>query len=155
MAVASQARFAKAPLAGLAAVLVATVIFAGFSAITGLGRLEAAAPMAASQSSRNLFFFDRDDGGVTATDATDGVTIAEFEPATNGFLRSTLRGLVRERKRRELGPEMPFRVSLEYDGRLLLNDPATGRTVDLRAFGPTNLDVFARLLPASPATSHR
>jgi hypothetical protein len=44
---------------------------------------------------------------------------------------------------------MPFRIALETDGRLLLSDPATGRTVDLRAFGPTNLEVFARLLPDS------
>jgi putative photosynthetic complex assembly protein len=73
--------------------------------------------------------------------------IAQFEPATNGFLRSTVRGLVRERKRREIGSEMPFRISMEANGRLLLTDPATNRTVDLRAFGPTNLDVFARLLP--------
>jgi len=155
MATAEKSNFAKAPLIGLGMVLVAAVAFAGFASVTGIGRVEASAPAATSIVARALYFTDRDDGGVTAIDAQNGVTVAEFEPATNGFLRSTVRGLVRERKRRDLGPEMPFLVSLESDGRLLLNDPATGRTVDLRAFGPTNLEVFARLLPDRPVAALR
>jgi hypothetical protein len=34
------------------------------------------------------------------------------------------------------------------DGRLTLQDPATGRNLDLLAFGPTNAALFARLLAA-------
>ena len=140
---------AKAPIAGLAGLLAATLLFVALSSATGIGKLEAPLPATTSAAARDLFFHDRDDGGVRVTEAQGGAVIAEFEPATNGFLRSTVRGLVRERKRRDLGPEMPFRIALETDGRLLLSDPATGRTVDLRAFGPTNLEVFARLLPDS------
>jgi len=142
-----QHSFPRGPLLGLAAVLGFAVCFAAFSATTGIGRVEAQSAAPSNAASRDLYFYDRDDGGVTVADANGGAVIAQFEPATNGFLRSTVRGLVRERKRRELGPETPFRVSMEPDGRLLLSDPATNRTVDLRAFGPTNLDVFARLLP--------
>ena len=67
-------------------------------------------------------------------------------PGSNGFLRATLRGLARERKRHEGGPEIPFRLTAWSNGRLTLADPATGRTVDLAAFGPTNAEVFGRLL---------
>jgi putative photosynthetic complex assembly protein len=56
---------------------------------------------------------------------------------------------VRDRKKLALGPEMPFRLTLWHDGRLVLDDPATGRHVDLRAFGTTNRNAFARLLPRS------
>ncbi len=44
---------------------------------------------------------------------------------------------------------MPFRLSAWSDGRLTLEDPATGRAVDLEAFGPTNEATFVRLLPIS------
>ena len=142
---------AKAPVAGLASLLAATLLFVALSNATGIGKLEAPLPASTSAAARDLYFHDRDDGGVSVTDAANGAVVADVEPATNGFLRSTVRGLVRERKRRDLGPETPFRIALEADGRLLLSDPATGRNVDLRAFGPTNLEVFARLLPDTAA----
>jgi hypothetical protein len=37
------------------------------------------------------------------------------------------------------------------DGRLTLEDPATGRRMDLSAFGPSNAAVFARVLSNSTA----
>ena len=66
----------------------------------------------------------------------------------NGFLRGTLRGLARERKRQGVGAEQPFRLIGRADGRLTLEDPATGRRVDLESFGPTNAAVFAQMLMA-------
>jgi len=72
-------------------------------------------------------------------------------PGTNGFLRGTLRGLARERKRQGIGPEAPFRLTAHDDGRLTLADPATGRRVDLESFGPTNAAVFSQLLVAGGA----
>ena len=35
------------------------------------------------------------------------------------------------------------------DGRLSLQDEATGRSIDLGAFGPTNAAVFAHLMTGS------
>jgi hypothetical protein len=35
---------------------------------------------------------------------------------------------------------------------LTLEDPATGRIIGLEAFGPTNMEAFARLLTAEGAT---
>ena len=45
----------------------------------------------------------------------------------SGFVRGTLRGLARERKRMGLGAEQPFVLMGRADGRLTLKDPATGR----------------------------
>jgi putative photosynthetic complex assembly protein len=59
---------------------------------------------------------------------------------------------VRDRKRRGLGPEVPFRLTAHADGRLTLVDPATGRLVALEAFGADNAGAFAKLLVASRET---
>jgi len=95
---------------------------------------------------RDLRFDDREDGAVTVQDPVTGLVVAVFAPGTNGFVRATLRGLARERKRGSGTPETPFRLSAWSDGRLVLEDPVTGRKVDLRAFGPTNAGAFATLL---------
>lgn len=101
-------------------------------------------------ASRDLRFEDRADGSIAILDAASGNQVEVVAPGTNGFLRGALRGLVRERKRESIGAEPAFRVIGRADGHLLLKDLATGRTLDLGAFGPTNAGVFARLL-ARPA----
>ena len=70
---------------------------------------------------------------------------------TNGFLRTVLAGLVRERRRENAGdPATPFRITRWSDGRLTVDDTATGKLIELEAFGHTNEDAFARLLDLSP-----
>ena len=50
--------------------------------------------------------------------------------------------------RREIDSGPPFRLTHWSDGRLSLEDPSTGRRIELDAFGPTNTAVFARLMGA-------
>ncbi|GAA0607659.1 hypothetical protein GCM10009416_50760 [Craurococcus roseus] len=97
----------------------------------------------------DLRFEDLPDGGVAVRRADDGAAVAVLAPGTEGFVRATLRGLARDRKRGDFGPEQPFRLSAWTDGGLSLEDRATGRTLDLRAFGSTQVEAFSRLLPAS------
>ncbi|MFM7344264.1 MAG: photosynthetic complex assembly protein PuhC [Tagaea sp.] len=138
-----------APLLAAAIALVAlTLLATALVRVTGIGADQAAPPAGAAAIERAMRFVDRDDGGIDVIDARDGRIFAAFEPGEDGFARATLRGLVRERKRADLGAETPFRLALSSDGRLVLDDPATGRFVDLRAFGATNAGAFARLLPA-------
>ena len=96
-------------------------------------------------------FIDRIDGGIDVIDAKGDRRIDRLAPGEDNFMRATLRGLVRERKSRGIGAETPFRLTAREDGRLTLDDPATGRLIDLAAFGPTNAGAFARLL-APPKT---
>jgi putative photosynthetic complex assembly protein len=93
-----------------------------------------------------LYFDDTADGRVLIRNALDEQIVGTVQPGEGGFLRSTMRGLVRERRRRGLGPEKPFVLTARSDGRVVLSDPATGRILDLGAFGPDNAVVFARLL---------
>lgn len=95
-----------------------------------------------------LRFADRADGAIVATRAGDGAEVAVFAPRTNGFVRGVLRGLFRARRVEALGRDAPFRLARGGDGRLIIEDPLTGRRVDLESFGPTNAAAFAGLLPA-------
>jgi len=74
-----------------------------------------------------------------------------------GFLRGTLRALARERRMRNLTSEAPFELALHQDGRLTITDTLTGKGIDLEAFGPDNVAVFANILTQSvgkPSLNH-
>ncbi|CAH2601018.1 Phosphonate-binding protein [Rhodovastum atsumiense] len=116
------------------------------------GSTEVFAPTAAPVASRDLRFEDRPDGSIVVISAEDGSTVEVLAPGTNGFTRATLRGLARERKRDDLGAVAPFRLTRWADGRLTLEDVATGRRVDLEAFGSSNVQAFGRLLSGRSAT---
>ena len=104
----------------------------------------------------DLVMQDHDDGSITVTQAGTGVLVTTVQPATNGFLRVLLTGLVRERRRESEGdPAQPFRITRWSDGRLTIDDTVTGRLIELEAFGHTNEDAFARLLDLSPPPATR
>jgi len=98
-------------------------------------------------------FADESDGSVSVRDSRSGLLVASLAPGTNGFVRSVMRGLVHERKRQGFGAAPPFRISQWPNGRLALEDTATGRLIDLDAFGDTNKDAFAQMLPGRRAAS--
>ena len=98
---------------------------------------------------RELRFSDRPDGAVLVYDAADGHLAYTLQPGTNGFVRGVLRGLVRDRRAYHIDSGPPFRLTRWADGRLSLDDPSTGRRVDLEVFGPTNAGAFAEIFTAS------
>jgi putative photosynthetic complex assembly protein len=142
--------------------LIAASALIGFTLVTTtvvrLIRINApAAPPAALAEaparSITVRFFDEADGSVSVRDGRTNAVVTSLPPGSDGFIRSVMRGLVHDRKRRGIGPAQPFLVSQWGDGRLALQDPATGRFIDLNAFGDTNRDAFARLLPTQGARS--
>ena len=136
----------RGPLMALCGLALVSLLMAGTTRLTGVGA--ASTPDAATVAVRELHFEDRADGGIDILDASQNTVIDTVAPGTNGFLRSTMRGLARERKRQSAGAATPFRLLGRADGRLTLEDPATGRRIDLESFGSTNAAVFARLLVA-------
>ncbi len=136
-------------LAAGALVLVA-VIGVTASRFTGVGAVQV--PDAAAVTVREFLFEDRPDGSIAILDARSRVQVASVAPETNGFLRGTMRGLARERKRQGVGADVAFQLVGRADGRLTLIDPGTQRRVDLESFGPANAEVFAKLMTGSPST---
>lgn len=147
-----QAKLPIVPLAAMAALVLSCLVGVSAVRLSGMSAMQQAD--AATLSTRQLRFEDRDDGGIAVLDAGNGALLTTVAPGTNGFLRSTMRGLVRERKRQGIGPELPFDLLGRVDGRLTLVDPGTHRRVDLESFGTTNSAVFARLLPTASGAEH-
>jgi putative photosynthetic complex assembly protein len=94
----------------------------------------------------DLWFVDEANGGVSVRDQGGAHQVAVLEPGTNGFIRGVMRGLAHDRVRRGIGTAPPFRLSKWSAGRLTLDDPATGRQIDLNSFGVQNTAAFAQLL---------
>ncbi len=125
----------------LGSMLLLVLLLVGWARWQGISTQQADAP---ALWQRALHFADGPGGAVLAIDAQSGAQIATFQ-GEQGFLRSTLRSLVRERKREGLGPQTPLLLIGRSDGRLTLVDPATRQRIDLEAFGPSNVAVFLSL----------
>lgn len=130
-------------LIALGALIAATLVAVAVAQYTGIGQQRL--PEAATVATRALTFVDRPDGGIDIVDARDGSAAGQVGPGTQGFLRGTMRGLARERRSHGIGAAQPFHLRTLADGRLLLDDPHTGRRIDLGSFGPDNAAVFAAL----------
>ena len=132
----------------LAAFAVLGITLAGVASVRWSGT-EIREPDARTVARRELRFADRPDGGIAVIDAATGATL-DVVHGEQGFLRGTLRGLVRERKRRALTTTEPFALLARADGRLTLADPQTGERIELESFGPSNVAVYARWLELQP-----
>lgn len=89
---------------------------------------------------------DRPDGRVALRNAESGRLVAEVQPGEDGFLRATLRVMAQARLREGLPRNPPFRLTRWDNGTLTLDDVASGRRINLEAFGLDNAVAFARLL---------
>jgi putative photosynthetic complex assembly protein len=65
------------------------------------------------------------------------------------FMRGVIRSLVRQRHGAAAAAEHPFSLDHHADGRLIVRDPQTSEFIDLVAFGPTNVAVFAAMLASA------
>jgi putative photosynthetic complex assembly protein len=135
--------FPRLPLISAAALVLVVLVAVTIVRLTGVSAVHVVDAPAVQV--REFRFEDRPDGSIAVFD-TQGRLAEIVAPGSNGFLRGTMRGLARERKREGIGPELPFRMVGRADGRLTLEDPGTGRRVDLGSFGPTNAAAFAQLM---------
>jgi putative photosynthetic complex assembly protein len=128
------------------AILALSLISVGLVRLTGNGPDQLAA---APTAQRSLVFLDSQDGGVRVEDGATGQMLTVLH-GEQGFVRGALRALSRERYARGIGSSQPFDLIARVDGRLTLLDPATGQTVDLESFGPTNAGQFGQFLHMQP-----
>ncbi|MDX2264186.1 MAG: photosynthetic complex assembly protein PuhC [Hyphomicrobiales bacterium] len=141
---------ATAPLIGAGALILFALI------VVAAARLSvpeiSSGPTGEPLQSRDLRFSDGANGAVLVHDASTGAAVDTIAPGANGFLRTSLRALVRHRKLHGVGAEPPFRLVAWADGAVWLMDPATGKRVNLRAFGDGNAKSVAYLMTANGAT---
>jgi putative photosynthetic complex assembly protein len=137
----------RGALIGAGALVLSSLLIVSVARITGYR--PAQPPLSAVVASHDLRFEDRADGAVLIYSDASNQLVDTLAPGTNGFVRGVLRGLVRERRADHIGPLPPFRLTRWANGRLSLDDPSTGRHVDLEVFGPTNAGAFADILIAS------
>jgi putative photosynthetic complex assembly protein len=137
-------RFPPKALFGAAVLIAFTIITAATARLTGFGSIRE--PQASASQTRELRFDDRPDGAISITQASDGQTVSVIKPGTDGFIRTVMRSLARERRLHDGDRQVPFRLTRWADGRLSIEDPTTGRRIDLGAFGTANTQAFARLI---------
>jgi len=133
-----------------AALMVFAILVAGLGRLTGFGRVEL--PASAPFWTLQLRFEDRADGAVLVRDAERGDVFEVIAPGSGNFVRATLRTFAQARKRSDLDAQVPFRLVRYSDGSLSLEDPATGRVVQLDAFGVDNAGSFVKLFQQREAT---
>ena len=139
------------PMAWIGVILLAMLVAVGLARWSGL---DPRTPDAAVQWQRDLQFRDAAGGDIAVLDHRTGQQVAQFS-GEQGFLRSTLRALARERHREKIGADAPFLLIGRTDGRLTLLDPTTQQRIDLESFGPSNAAIFAGLRLAGQDTSPR
>ena len=133
----------RAVVGGALGLALFSLLAAGAGRLSDVGTVHM--PAARAVEALSLRFYDEPDGGVAVRDARDGALVYTVAPGTNGFIRGALRGLVRERKLSGVGDATPFTLTRWSDGRMSMADAATGRNIDLDAFGPTNAQAFAQM----------
>jgi putative photosynthetic complex assembly protein len=77
----------------------------------------------------------------------EGREIARLASADEGFVPSVLRGLNRERIKRDLPLDTPYTLSRRADGKLVIADPKVGTRMELTAFGRDNHAAFEAFMP--------
>lgn len=133
---------------GLVIALCATLFFSFTHRLPDHANLAQSDSHGTAVTSQRLRFVDMAGGSVSVINAVTDTEIVRLLKGEDGFMRSVMRGFVRERKSLGLGPEVPFELTVWEDGLVSLIDPATQRRVELSAFGKDNVAAFTRLLPA-------
>lgn len=136
-------------LAAAGALAVSSLLLTGFARLTDIGVQKLPDIVAVERVALN--FEDEANGGVAVVDHATGERLYTYAPETGGFVRTALRSFAYTRAKAGIGREPPFELARDGEGRIVLSDPSTGKTVDLEAFGDDNEKDFAMLLDLGKA----
>jgi putative photosynthetic complex assembly protein len=129
---------------GAAALIAFSLLAAGVGRLTGMGAVHT--DHLSAVRTLSFRFEDRTDGGIAVIAPETGATIGVVPAGTDGFVRTVLRSLAFDRQRHGVGAGPAFIVATWSDGRSTIDDPTTGRRVDLAAFGDANMKAFEHLV---------
>jgi len=136
----------RGALIGAAALISFALVAAAVGRVTGVGTVRAG--YSAPLHTVALRFEDRPDGGISVIAPETRSVVGSIEVGTDGFVRTVLRSMAFDRQRRGIDSGPPFVIAKWPNGHATLDDPATGRRVDLVAFGAANMQTFTKLMTA-------
>jgi putative photosynthetic complex assembly protein len=134
----------RGAILGAFALIAFAMVTTSVARLTGIGTVHA--DHATPVQSISLRFEDRPDGGIAVIAPDGGVVLGVIEPGTDGFVRTVLRSLAFDRQRHNIGSGPAFTLNKWSDRHSTLDDPTTGRSVDLVAFGQTNMQAFSNVM---------
>jgi putative photosynthetic complex assembly protein len=134
----------RGAILGASALIGFSLVAASLGRLTGVGTVRA--DYASTEQRMSFRFEDRADGGISVIAPESGATIGVVPAGTDGFVRTVLRSLAFDRQRHGVGAGPEFVIARWTDGHTTIDDPATGRRVDLAAFGVVNMQAFEHLV---------
>lgn len=135
---------ARLMLIGVSSLVLLVLIATLIARLTGYST--GTPPVSPVTEMRELGFRDMPRGVVDIYDWQSEAVIARLSAGEGSFIRGVVRSLVRQRRGLPRDLSTPFVLAAHADGRLVLSDRATGESIDLVAFGPTNMASFRPLL---------
>jgi putative photosynthetic complex assembly protein len=124
------------------ALAMSSLAIATFAAVTG--RPPIAQPQVAEVLRERWIVLEGHGAKAVTVRNTDGSVLLDL--AHGGFVTVIQNGLQTERKKYDVDPLSPVRIVEYKNGRLAVEDPDTGWSVELYAFGGDNKAAFERLL---------
>jgi putative photosynthetic complex assembly protein len=134
----------RGALLGAAALIGFSLVAAGLGRVTGVGTVRT--DYATTVQTASFRFEDRSDGGISVIAPESDATIGVVPAGTDGFVRTVLRSLAFDRRRHGVGAGPAFVIAKWSDGHTTIDDPVTGRRVDLAAFGAANMQAFEHVV---------
>jgi putative photosynthetic complex assembly protein len=135
-------------LRAMLALAVATVAIVGAAVVSG--REPTARPQAAEMVRERWIVLQGHDAQAVTVRTPEGAVLLDLPHG--GFVTVIQSGLATERRKHGLDPLLPVRIVEYANGRLAAEDPETGWSVELYAFGGDNKAAFERLLDQTGGT---
>ena len=120
----------------------ASLAITTFAVVTG--REPVAQPQVADVLRERWIVLQGHDAQAVTVRNTDGSVLLDLPHG--GFVTVVQSGLVTERRKHKVDPLLPVRIVEYANGRLVAEDPETGWSIELYAFGQDNKAAFERLL---------
>jgi len=133
----------RGPLIG-AFLLVALVFGVAIQARVS-GKTASEEPVTAVAQQREVRFDPQEDGTLAVVDVDQNREITRLHSDKNGFIFGMLRGIKQKRDVAHTDSMTPLRITRWQDGRMTLDDPATGMHIAVSSFGPTQIASFQQL----------
>jgi putative photosynthetic complex assembly protein len=132
----------KALLRGMALLALSTLLITSYAVYTG--RPPAAIPQASRMVQEKWIILEGRSAQSVIVRNTDGSVLLDLPHG--GFITVIQSGVATERRKSGIDPLLPVRIVKYANGRLVAEDPETGWSAELYAFGGDNKAAFERLL---------